>query len=72
MKNDENVEPERTLNMVTGNQAMSSLQTFKHFVGSVESVDTCVFEAIGELKDSLKSTATKPKMNDKLFLCCIQ
>lgn len=47
----ENDESERTLNIITANQAMSSLQTVRQFVKSVEGVDTSIFEAIGKLED---------------------
>jgi len=46
-----NNEPERTLDMITANQAISSLQTVRQFFESIAGVDTSIFEAIGKLED---------------------
>ncbi|XP_050528133.1 tigger transposable element-derived protein 6-like [Daktulosphaira vitifoliae] len=63
-KNNEDDEPETTLNMITANQAMSSLQTVRQFVESVEGVDTSIFESIDKLEDFVNK---QPK-NQKLII----
>lgn len=50
-ENYENYEPERTLDMITANQAISSLHTVRQFIESVAGVDISIFEAIGKLED---------------------
>jgi hypothetical protein len=49
--------------MITANQAMSSLQTVRQFVESVEDVDISIFESIGKLEDF----ANKQPKNQKLI-----
>jgi len=67
----ENDEPERTLDMITANLAISSLHTVRQFIESVAGVDTSIFEAIGKLEDFCQLTAENSKMNYKLFFYCI-
>jgi len=58
-ENNENDEPETTFNMITVNQAMSSLQTVRQLFESVEGVDTSIFESIGKLEDFVNKQRTK-------------
>jgi hypothetical protein len=44
-------DPERTLNMITVNQDMPSLQTVRYFVESVEGMDVFIFKVIGKSED---------------------
>lgn len=54
-----NDELQRTLNMITMNQAMSLLQNVWWFVESVEGLDTYVFEAKEKLKDFINKQPKK-------------
>ena len=65
--NNENDEPETTLNMITANQAMSSLQTVRQFVESVEGVDTSIFESIGKLEDFVNKQPKNQKLITNYF-----
>jgi len=66
-ENNENDEPETTLNMITANQAMSSLQTVRQFVESVEGVDTSIFESIGKLEDFVNKQPKNQKLITNYF-----
>lgn len=58
----ENDEPERTLDMITANQAISSLPTVRQFTESVAGVDTSIFEAIGKLEDFVNKQPKTQKL----------
>jgi len=63
----ENDEPETTLNMITANQAMSSLKTVRQFVESVEGVDTSIFESIHKLEDFVNNQPKNQKLITNYF-----
>lgn len=51
-KNYENNESQRkTINIITANQAISSLQTIRQFIESVKGINTSIFEAVGKLEN---------------------
>jgi len=62
----ENDEPERTLDMITANQAISSLHIVRQFIESVADVDTSIFEAIGKLEDFVNK---QPKIQKLITNC---
>ncbi|KAL4121977.1 hypothetical protein QTP88_014392 [Uroleucon formosanum] len=66
-ENDENDEPERTLDMITANQAISSLHTVRQFIESVAGVDTSIFEAIGKLEDFVNKQPKTQKLITNYF-----
>ncbi|KAF0760110.1 tigger transposable element-derived protein 4-like [Aphis craccivora] len=66
-ENDENDEPERTLDMITANQAISSLHTVRQFIESVAGVDISLFEAIGKLEDFVNKQPKTQKLITNYF-----
>jgi len=66
-ENEENDEPERTLDMITANQAISSLHTVRQFIESVAGVDISIFEAIGKLEDFFNKQPKTQKLITNYF-----
>jgi len=62
-----NDNPQRTLNMMMANQAISLLKTVGRFVESIKGVDTSIFEAGNNLEDFINKQTKNQKLITNYF-----